>query len=325
MPRAPFFLTTFVVLLLGGILAIYGPGTEAPSLLVANKNGASLYLVEPTSGRVTDSVSTGQDPHEVAAAPKTRRAFVANYGDGTISVIDIDGPEETDRWRLEATERPHGIAVGPNEERVYVTAEDRQAVLELDTASGEVERTFETGKDGTHMLALTPGASSLYATSIGSGTASKIDFDTGTVVAHTATGDGAEGVAVSPDGEEVWVTNRADDTVSILDAASTSVIDSLAVPGFPIRVAFSPDGQHALVSAPQAGAVTLYDAPDRRPRTRLDVGKKPIGVLVPTNDRAYVANAGSETVSVIDLETRSVVDTIRAGRGPDGMAYVPAR
>lgn len=324
MSRAPFFLTTVVVLGLGAALATYGPDVDDPALLVANKNGASLYVVNPASGRVTDSVPTGQGPHEVAAAPEIGRAFVANYGDGTISVIDVDGPKETDRWQLGATQRPHGIAVGPEEERIYVTAEDRQAVLELDAASGAVRRTFETAKEVTHMLALTPGASSLFATSIGSGTASKIDLADGQVVTHIETGDGTEGVAVSPDGEEVWVTNRADDTVSILDVASASVVDSLSVPGFPIRVAFSPDGRHALVTAPRAGAVALYDAPERQLLTRLDVGAKPIGVLVPTNDRGYVANAGSGTVSVIDLQTRSVVDTVRAGRGPDGMAYLPA-
>jgi len=324
MSRAPFFLTTFVVLLLGGTLAIYGPGGDAPILLIANKNGASLYLVDPETGQVRDSVATGRGPHEVAAAPDTRRAFVANYGDGSISVIDVDDATETARWRLEETQRPHGIAVSPCEERVYVTAEDQQAVLELDAASGTVRRTFETGQDGTHMLALSPDASALYATSIGSGTASKIDLGTGQVVAQTATGDGAEGVAVSPRGEEVWVTNRADDTVSILAAASASAIDSLAVPGFPIRVGFSPDRRYALVTAPRAGAVAVIDAAEKRLVTRLDVGKKPIGVLAPTDARAFVANSGSGTVSVIDLNTRSVVDIFRAGRGPDGMAHVPA-
>ncbi|WP_103020550.1 YncE family protein [Salinibacter altiplanensis] len=324
MPRAPFTLTIVAVLVAGVALALYGPGTGEPALLIANKNGASLYVVDPASGQVTDSVSTGAGPHEVAAAPKTRRAFVANYGDGTISAIDVDGPTETARWQLPATQRPHGIGVGPNEERVYVTAEDRQAVLELDAASGTVRRTFETGRDVTHMLALAPNAPALYATSIGSGTLSKVDLETGDVGPHVATGAGAEGLGVTPDGEEVWVTNRADDTVSILHAASTSERDTLSVDGFPIRVDVSPDGRHALVSAPRAGEVALYNAQSRRLMTRLEVGSKPIGVLAPTDDRAYVANAGSGTVSIVDLNARAVTDTIPAGRGPDGMAYVPA-
>lgn len=311
-------------LLLGGMGWVPEATGDDPILLVANKNGNSLYFVDPGSGRTTDSVSTGQGPHEVATAPDARRAYVANYAGGTVSVIDVSTRSVVEQWPLDGYDRPHGIAVSPDEDRVYVTAEDQQAVLELNAASGAVRRIFETGKNVTHMLALTSDASSLFATSIESGTTSNIDLDAGRVVAHTETGDGAEGVAVTPNDEAVWVTNRAEDTVSILDAETAAVVDSMSVPGFPIRVAFSPNGRHGIVSAPQTGDVALYDAAKRRLRTRLAVGEKPIGVLAPTNARAFVANSGSGTVSVINLATQSVVGTISAGQGPDGMAYLPA-
>lgn len=312
------------LLLLGTGGAPYEATEDDPVLLVANKNGNSLYFVDPGSGRATDSVSTGQGPHEVAAAPDARRAYVANYAGGSVSVVDVSARSVVEQWPLDGYNRPHGIAVSPDENHVYVTAEDQQAVLELNAASGAVRRIFETGKNVTHMLALTSDASSLFATSIESGTASNVALDAGRVVTHTGTGDGAEGVAVTPDDQTVWVTNRADDTVSILDAKTTAVVDSMSVPGFPIRVAFSPNGRHGLVSTPRTGDIALYDAAKRRLRTRLAVGAKPIGVLVPTNARAFVANSGSGTVSVIDLQAPAVVDTISAGRGPDGMAYIPA-
>jgi YVTN family beta-propeller protein len=322
MNRALVFLAGLLVVLLG--VAPTARGAEDPVLLVANKNGNSLYVVDATSLSVTDSVATGEGPHEVAAAPEARRAYVANYAAGTISVIDVDEGTERDRWAVDGYSRLHGIAVGPAEEHVYVTAEAQQAVLEIDAASGDVRRVFETGKDGTHMLAVASHGNSLFATSIGSGTASKIDLDPGEVHTHTETGDGAEGVAVTPTDEAVWVTNRADDTVSILDVETADVVNSVSVSGFPIRVDFSPDGRHGVVSAPRAGAVALFNAEDARVSARLDVGEKPIGVLVPTNTRAFVANSGSGTVSVIDLETQSVVNTLSAGRGPDGMAYLSA-
>lgn len=324
MVRSAAFLLGLGLLLLGSGENPHGTTGDDPVLLVANKNGNSLYFVDPGSGRTMDSVSTGEGPHEVAAAPVASRAYVANYAGGTVSVVDVASRSVVEQWPLDSYDRPHSIAVGPDEERVYVTAEDQQAVLEIDATSGAVRRVFETGKDVTHMLALPSDASFLFATSIGSGRVSKIDLEAGRVVTHTGTGDGAEGVAVTPNDEAVWVTNRAEDTVSILDAETAAVIDSLSAPGFPIRVAFSPNGRHGIVSTPQAGEVVLYDAAERRPRTRLRVGKKPIGVLVPTNTQAFVANAGSSTVSVINLATQSVVGTILAGNGPDGMAYLPA-
>lgn len=324
MPKLASLLTGLALLFIGAGLVIHGPTATDSVLLVANKNGNSLYFVDPASGQVTDSVATGDGPHEVAAAPKAGWAYVANYAGGTLSVIDVTERKVVEQWPLDGYERPHGIEVGPDEERVYVTVEDQQAVLELDASSGTVRRKFFTGRDVTHMLALTSDASTLYTTSIGSGTLTTIELDTGRVVSNIRTGEGAEGVAVTPNDQAVWVTNRAEDTVSIFDPERGMLTETLSVEGFPIRVDVGPAGRYAIVSSARAGVVTIFDAETHDPLTRLETGDMPIGVLIPNEHRAYVANAGSGTVSVIDLETQSVVDTISAGRGPDGMAYVSA-
>jgi len=309
------------------LLFIAAPASNDGSLLlVANKNGDSLYFVNASSLEVTDSVATGKSPHEVAVAPERNRAYAANYGAGTITVVDVAERRVTATWLLEGYNRPHGIAVGSAAEHVYVTAEDAQAVLELDAKTGTVLRTFEMGKSGTHMLALSPTGDHLYATSIGSGTLSVIDLGSGQVRTHVRTGDGAEGVAVTPDGEDVWVTNRSDDTVSIFDPESAAVTDTLSVSGFPIRVAIQSNGAHAIMSTPRAGGAVVFDAEPLERVTRIETGKKPIGVLVPSNrPHAFVANSGSQTVSVIDLTDPAVTDTVGVGKAPDGMAFVPAR
>lgn len=298
----------------------------APLLLVANKNGDSLYFVNASSLQVTDSVATGQSPHEVAAAPERGRAYVANYAAGTITVVDVPERRIAATWSLDGYTRPHGIAVSPDEEHVYVTAEADQAVLELDAATGTVTRTFKTGKEVTHMLALSSDGTRLYATSIGSGTVSVVDLASGEVQTHVRTGEGAEGVAVRPDDGAVWITNRADDTVSILNAETATVTDTLNVSGFPIRVAFQRNGPHAIVSVPRAGEAVVFDGQDRTQTMRIETGAKPIGVLVsPRAPRAFVANSGSRSVSVVDLTGPAVTETVTVGKAPDGMAFVPAK
>jgi len=52
------------------------------------------------------------------------------------------------------------------------------------------------------------------------------------------------------------------------------------------------------------------------------VGNNPFGVLYdPGNQRIYVANYASRTVSVINSSTNSVVSTVAAGNGPWNLAY----
>ncbi len=314
------------LLFIAVVPALPASAQDEPTLLVANKDGDSLYFVDASSLTVEDSIATGRSPHEVAAAPEARRAYVANYeGSGTISVVDVDAQEQIEQWELEGYTRPHGIQVGPEEQRVYVTVEDNQGVIELDASTGQVLREFRTGQDVTHMLALPSDGNQLYASSIGSGTVTTVDLRSGDVLGHTETGEGAEGIAVAPDDETVWVTNRAEDTVSILESDSAQVLANLEAEGFPIRVTFAPDGSRALVSCARAHEVAVYDTDTRTLETRIETGEMPIGVLVPPNgNRAFVAAAGANAVSVVDLETLEVTDTVPAGRGPDGMAFVPA-
>ena len=52
------------------------------------------------------------------------------------------------------------------------------------------------------------------------------------------------------------------------------------------------------------------------------VGNIPVGVAVsPAGTRVYVANRGSDTVSVIDTATNLVVATLAAGDGPIDVAF----
>lgn len=56
----------------------------------------------------------------------------------------------------------------------------------------------------------------------------------------------------------------------------------------------------------------------------IPVGKSPRPIAVsPDGKRAYVGNAASGTVSVVDLAERKVIETITVGRGVRGLAVLP--
>jgi len=73
------------------------PGT----LLVLNKDDATLAAVDPLTGRILGTVATGEGPHEVAVSADGRWAFAANYGTQTpgssISMIDLSTMKESRR------------------------------------------------------------------------------------------------------------------------------------------------------------------------------------------------------------------------------------
>lgn len=194
------------------------------------------------------------------------------------------------------------------------------------------------------MVALAPKYARAFVANIGSGSVSVIDLESRRRIATIATGAGAEGIDVSPDQSEVWVANREADTVSVIDTAASKISATLPSKTFPIRVKFTPDGKYVLVSNARSGDVAVFDAKARReitriamqiqarePQTgaarmsdRIGTGPVPVGILiVPTLNRAYVANTNADIVSVIDLGTWQIVDRLAAGKEPDGLGYSP--
>src|SRR5688572_26703647 len=106
--------------------------------------------------------SRGQEekdkPKAKADAPK--HAYVVNTGDGSVSLVDLDGMKEVKRYKVGP--RPYGIAVSPDGKTVAVGVEDEEKVKFFDAATFELKGEFVVGKmfndhivltqDGKHVL-----------------------------------------------------------------------------------------------------------------------------------------------------------------------------
>ena len=298
-----------------------------PLLLVVNKSSNTLSVVDPSTGAELTTLSTGFAPHEVAVSGDGRFAYVTDYGTGgqagnTVTVIDLEGMEASGTISLAPHTRPHGIAVA-EDGTLWVTTEGSAHVLQLDPVTGEILQAVETDQRVTHMVAVAESAGRVVTANIGSGTATIVDPDAGSVVSHVETGEGAEGLAVHPDGDRAFVTNRSAGTLVELDLASGLVLRSLEVGAFPIRVKVRPDGEELLVSNANGNEVVAVDLESWAVTRRLSVGAMPVGILIkPDNRTAYVANTQDDKITVIDLETWTVSGEIVAGDEPDGMAWV---
>ena len=89
-------------------------------------------------------VPVGFEPDAVAILADGSRAYVANAGDGTVSVIDI-ATRAVVGSAIRVEENPQGIAVSPDSVRVYVTNFDSHSVSVIETASNTVVGTIQVG------------------------------------------------------------------------------------------------------------------------------------------------------------------------------------
>jgi YVTN family beta-propeller protein len=319
----------------------------AETLLVVRKTGNAVDFMDPGSGLRLASVPTGNAPHEISVSPDGKRAVVSNYGTreqpgSTVSIVDLEQPQEIRRIDLAQHTRPHGVAWYAAD-RIAVTTEGSSHLLILDPTSGGIVGTIATAQETSHMIVVSADARRAYVTNIGSGTTTAIDLVAGRKLADIATGAGSEALALAPDGNELWVAARADGTIAIVDTATLTVKDRLPLPGIPIRIAMTPDGRTVLITCAGSGELVAIDARTHhelgrakvttplaagaaaRPSARLAPGSVlPVGLLVARDGRsAYVAATMGDRVVQFDARTLEVLRTVDVDGEPDGLGSTP--
>lgn len=307
--------------------------TPRPALLILDKDDSKLAIVDPATLKVVGRVAAGEDPHEVVVSDDGTLAFVSNYGAfgkplHTISVIDLVHQQPLPPIDLGALTAPHGLDASKG--KIYFTAEVSKAIGRIDPSSRQVEWVLGLGQNRTHMIHVSKNGDAIYTSNVISDSISVIEKDDAaqgwrqTVI---PVGKGPEGFDVSPDGKELWAANSHDGSVSIIDLTTRQVAQVLKVPTqFANRVKFTPDGTMVLISDLGTGDLIFLDAKARKEVKRISVGKGCAGILMaPDGSRAFVAVSRNDKIAVVDLKSMSVTNDFSTGKGPDGMAWLPAK
>jgi len=315
-----------------------GPGGLTGTVIVVNQASDTVTLIDLATMEAYRHVAVVGGPHEVAVSPDGKRAMVTNYYKSdrspqkTLSLISLPDGATIRTIDLGEFSTPHDVQ-WVNDSQVVCTAESNQALLLVNAESGEIERVFETGRGGSHMLSLSPDQQRLYSSNMsGGGSISVFDFSSGAKIKDIDTGKECEGVGVSPDGKWVWAGNRAEDTVSIIDTGSLQLVKTLESPGFPYRVEFTPNGKYALVPHARSGTLMVGDVAGQKvikhiplQLTRVDEPSTAGVFPHPDNIHAFVTVRNDNSMLVVNLETGETLARVEVQSSPDGVAWSPVQ
>jgi YVTN family beta-propeller protein len=130
----------------------------------------------------------------------------------------------------------------------------------------------------------------------------------------------------SRDGARVYVSNWADASVSVIDVAGASVTATIEVGQHPNTMVWASADRLAVADA-NSDAVSLVDTTANRETARISVrpytgapaGSSPQGLAVSADGtRLYVADAGADEISVVQLPSESAGTSSEAGVGDGG-------
>ncbi|MBP2406155.1 YncE family protein [Streptomyces syringium] len=136
------------------------PGASQPWDVAVTADGAYAYVTDRTADslrcvRLSDhhvtSLDVGRDPMGVACAPGGPRAYVANHGSDSISVIGPDDaspgtPKVIDTWEHPRVIKPEALSVSADGAWLFVTTENSGDLLMLDARTGTPRFTVPAGE-----------------------------------------------------------------------------------------------------------------------------------------------------------------------------------
>jgi YVTN family beta-propeller protein len=247
------------------------------SMVIGDTAANTLFFLDPRTGDIQRQV-TISDPYQIQYSPNGKLLTVAGLARNQIDIYDATTLALL--HRIPARAMPSHINYSPDSARVFVSLQETNALMAIDTASGRVLWNTKVGRTPAGVLW---HRGKLLVGIMGEAHIAVVDPADGHVERTIQTGRGAHTIFVTHDGKSMYATNRVDGTLSVIDPVTLTVQRSIRVPGGPDDIDFAPDGK-IWAGLRFAQAVAIID-PVTGSIERVRVGRSPHGIWLNTHDQ----------------------------------------
>ena len=255
----------------------------------------------------------------LAASAAPPKAWVGNFKDDTVSVIDTGSGSVV--ATVPVPKGPHGMAVGATGSPVYVSSDGASVVSAIDAASDKVTATIEVGRS-PHGLALTPDGRMLLVGVYGEDRIAFVDTASKTVVATVPVAK-PHTIAVRPDGKLAYVASQQPGAFAlvVVDLASRTVAKTIPLEKPPRDPEFAWDGTALLFTMAGIDAVQVLDPATDKVTATIATGASP-HLAMQARGAAFgtVVVQGPGELLLFDPVTRQPVRSVAVGKQPHWMA-----
>ncbi len=250
-----------------GCEACHGPGSEYQHEAVMLDRAAALRAGLRTVGReVCDTCH--KEAHGKPFDYDSAAALITHPTQPREQVAEV-------RYKT-----PLNLAVTPDGTRLFVTCEEGDSVVVLDTRAHRKLAEIPVGGQ-PNSVAFSPDGLRAWVTNRLSDSVTEISVAALRAVRTVPVGDEPHGVLCDRQGRHIYVLNTSEESISVLDAASLKELKRLAASRYPWAMSLSPDGSRIIVShalsrlvglrQPSVSELTVIDTATATVEERLDV------------------------------------------------------
>jgi len=310
-------------------------GASSVRIIQTNSAGPTVHLIDPATNTVVGVINGIEVNHGATSAPDGSRFYISNEAEKTLDVVDTKTLKVIKSIPL--TAHPNNVSISKDGKRVYVAiAAAPGAVDVIDTATMTRAKSIPV-KGSAHNTYVTPDGKYVICGSVAGKLMTVIDQKTEEPLWSVAFDAGVRPIAFEKkaDGStgRVFVQLSDFNGFAIVDFDQRKEVGRVELPevsekervteglqGSPSHgIGVTPDGKTLWVLSKMNSHIYEYSMPDLKLMGDAPTGHHPDWLtFTPDSKSVYIANAGSNSVTVVDIASRKVVKEIPVG-------YVPKR
>lgn len=196
-------------------------GPKDGLLYVSTELDNSISVINPKTLKILHSIPTGQaESHMFCISSDNKRAYTANVGPGTVSVLDIHAKKTIATIPIaKVTQR---ISISPDDKWVFTSDQTKPQLAVIDTAKNEIAKWIEMPGVG-YGSAPTPNGKFLVIALPNKNKVGVIDLKTMTVATTLDVPKAPQETLVRPDGQEAYVSCDSSKQIAVIDTKNWKV------------------------------------------------------------------------------------------------------
>jgi len=217
---------------------------SADRTLVTAEGTKELLVTDPRHRKLMARIPLGKETsHMVVATSDGTRAFVANIGSGSVSVVDLSAGKAIAEIKTGAG--AEGIDIRPDDAEVWVVNRDANTISVIDAKKLSVAATIPVGEFPIR-IKFVPGGKRALVSCAKTGDVAVLDVATRKEIRRVSMDREAVpgstdrifstrfgkspvpvGILVAPDGRRAYVASTNADVVSVIDLQKLAVVDRI--------------------------------------------------------------------------------------------------
>jgi len=208
----------------------FGKGVRPHCAMIGPKDGLlyvsteldnSITVIDPATLKILHALPTGQtESHMFCISSDNKRAYTANVGPGTVSVIDI--PAKKIISTIPISKTTQRISISPDDRWLFTSDQTKPQLAVIDTSKNEVAKWIEMPGVG-YGSAPTPDGKFLVIALPNKNKVAVIDIKAMTVLTTLDVPKAPQETLVRPDGEEAYVSCDASKQIVVIDTKNWKI------------------------------------------------------------------------------------------------------